>query len=146
MRNLQRILITQADKARLQVAIGRALLQRSESRSRIDDLQRELDRAEVVDPTLMPNGLVAMNSTVRLRDLDTDEIETYTLVFPQEADIERNRISVLAPVGTAIIGYQVGDVVTWSVPRGRVQLRIEDVTAASPLPDEQAIGALLCQS
>lgn len=146
MRNLQRILITQADKARLQVAIGRALLQRSESRSRIDDLQRELDRAEVVDPTLMPRGLVAMNSTVRLRDLDSDEIETYTLVFPQEADIERNRISVLAPVGTAIIGYQVGDVVTWSVPRGRVQLRIEDVTAASPLPDEQTMGTLLCQT
>lgn len=148
MRNLQRILITQVDKARLQVAIGRALLQRSESRSRIDDLQRELDRAEVVDPTLMPSGLVAMNSTVRLRDLDTDEIETYTLVFPQEADIERNLISVLAPVGTAIIGCQVGDVVTWSVPRGRVQLQIEHVIAASPLPDGhgQAIGALLCQS
>lgn len=146
MRNLQRILITQADKARLQVAIGRALLQRSESRSRIDDLQRELDRAEVVDPTLMPSGLVAMNSTVRLRDLDSDEIETYTLVFPQEADIQHNRISVLAPVGTAIIGYQVGDVVTWSVPRGRVQLRIEDVIAASPLPDGQAIDALLCQT
>jgi regulator of nucleoside diphosphate kinase len=146
MRNLQRILITQVDKARLQVAIGRALLQRSESRSRIDDLQRELDRAEVVDPTLMPSGLVAMNSTVRLRDLDTDEIETYTLVFPQEADIERNRISVLAPVGTAIIGYQVGDVVTWSVPRGRVQLRIEDVIAASPLPEGQTIGAMLCQT
>lgn len=85
-----------------------------------------------------------MNSTVRLRDLDSEEIETYTLVFPEDADIERNRISVLAPVGTAIIGCQAGDVVTWSVPRGRVQLRIEDVFAPSPFPHRQTAGVVLC--
>jgi regulator of nucleoside diphosphate kinase len=68
-----------------------------------------------------------MNSTVRLRDLDTGEEETYTLVYPAQANVEENRISVLAPVGTAIIGYRVGDAVTWRVPGGRVRLRVEEV-------------------
>lgn len=143
---LQRILITQADKARLQVVIDRARQEGGESRLCLDDLQRELDRAEVIDPALMPGGLVAMNSTVRVRDLDSNEIETYTLVFPQDADIQRNRISVLAPVGTAIVGCQVGDVVNWSVPRGSVQLRIEEVIAPGALHDWHSAEAVLCQA
>lgn len=146
MQILQRILITSIDKTRLQRVIDRARQEGSESRSYLDDLQRELDRADVIDPTLMPSGFVAMNSTVRLRDLDSDEIETYTLVFPQDADIQRNRISVLAPVGTAIIGSQVGDVVIWSVPRGRVQLRIEDVIAPGPRRHWQTADEVLCEA
>lgn len=141
MTTFQPILITPDDKLRLQIAIDRALLQRTESRPAIEDLQHELNRAAVIDHALIPSGLVVMNSTVRLRDLDSDEIETYMLVFPQEADIQQNRISVLAPVGTAIIGCQVGDVVTWSVPRGRVRLRIEDVGTSSQLDVVQASGA-----
>jgi regulator of nucleoside diphosphate kinase len=68
-----------------------------------------------------------MNSTVRLRDLDSGEVETYTLVYPNEADAEENRISVLAPIGTAIIGYRVGDVIKWPVPGGFVRLRVEEI-------------------
>ena len=68
-----------------------------------------------------------MNSTVVLRDLDTGEVETYTLVYPNHADIARNRLSVLAPVGTAILGYHVGDVVRWRVPAGVRRLRVEEV-------------------
>lgn len=146
MSTLQRILVTQVDKARLQAVIDRARQEKSESRLCLDDLQRELDRADVVDPAVMPGGVVAMNSTVRLRDLDSDEIETYTLVFPQDADIQRNRISVLAPVGTAIIGCQVGDVVNWSVPRGNVQLRIEDVIAPVSFHDWPHVEAVLSPS
>jgi regulator of nucleoside diphosphate kinase len=57
-----------------------------------------------------------MNSTVVLRDLDTEEHETYTLVFPDDADIADGRLSVLAPVGTAILGQYVGDDLRWRVP------------------------------
>lgn len=145
MRNLQNIVITKVDRARLQTVIDRALEHGNESRPYVVDLQRELDRAEVVDPASAPSGLVVMNSTVCLRDLDSNESETYVLVYPRDADISCNRISVLAPVGTAIIGCQVGDVVTWSVPRGRVQLRIEDVIPPGP-PQGEPVGALLCQT
>lgn len=143
---LQRIRITHVDKARLQVVIDRARQAENQSRPYLDDLQRELDRADVIDPASIPDGLVTMNSAVRVRDLDSDETETYTLVFPEDSDIQRHRISILAPVGTALIGCQTGDVVTWSVPRGRVQLRIEDVCAPSPLPHVPIAGAVLCPS
>jgi regulator of nucleoside diphosphate kinase len=68
-----------------------------------------------------------MNSTVRVGDLETGEEETYTLVYPEEADIEANRLSVLAPVGTALIGYRAGDVVEWPVPAGVRRFRVEAV-------------------
>ena len=61
------------------------------------------------------------------RDLDLDEVEEYELVYPADADLERNRISVLAPIGTAILGYRVGDVIEWKVPAGLRRLRVEEV-------------------
>jgi regulator of nucleoside diphosphate kinase len=54
-------------------------------------------------------------------------VSTYTLVYPAEANVEENRISVLAPVGTAIIGYRAGDVIKWPVPGGHVRLHVEEV-------------------
>ena len=74
--------------------------------------------AEIVDPARVPKNVVTMNSTVKLRDLDTNEIETYTLVFPEDADIANYKLSVLAPVGTAILGQRVGDILRWRVPDG----------------------------
>lgn len=145
MPSLQNIVITKDDRIRLQTVIDRALQTGRESRHCVDDLQRELDRAQIVDPGSMPDGVVAMNSTVCLRDLDSNELETYTLVYPQDADINRNRISILAPVGTAIIGCHVGDVVAWSVPRGRVRWCVEDVVSPTSLHG-RAIRTLLCQS
>jgi regulator of nucleoside diphosphate kinase len=68
-----------------------------------------------------------MNSTVVLRDLETNEKETYTLVFPDSADIAHDRLSVLAPVGTAILGQHVGDTIRWRVPQGMRRLKVEKV-------------------
>ena len=68
-----------------------------------------------------------MNSTVVLRDMDTKEKETYTLVFPDSADIAHDRLSVLAPVGTAILGQHVGDIIRWRVPQGLRRLKVETV-------------------
>jgi regulator of nucleoside diphosphate kinase len=97
------------------------------SNRHLAELIAELQRAEVVPSDEVPSDVVTMNSTVVLRDLDTGEEETYTLVYPNHADIARNRLSVLAPIGTAILGYQVGDVVRWRVPAGMRRLRVEDV-------------------
>jgi regulator of nucleoside diphosphate kinase len=78
---------------------------------------------------------------VHLRELETDEPWTFTVCFPEEADIRENRISILSPVGTAIIGCRVGDVVDWPVPGGKVRIRIEEVAfqpeaagAPDPIP------------
>ena len=68
-----------------------------------------------------------MNSRVRLKNLTTGKEMTYTLVFPKDADLTAGRISVLAPIGTAILGYRAGDVIAWSVPGGKRKFRIEEV-------------------
>lgn len=60
--------------------------------------------------------VVTMNSRVRLKDLDTDKEMLVTLVFPEDSDIEHGKLSVLSPVGTAILGYSVGDIIDWKVP------------------------------
>jgi regulator of nucleoside diphosphate kinase len=68
-----------------------------------------------------------MRSKVRLRDLDTGEEMVYTLVFPSEANFDEGKISVLAPVGTAMLGYRVGSLIEWEVPSGRRRLKVEEL-------------------
>jgi regulator of nucleoside diphosphate kinase len=68
-----------------------------------------------------------MNSTVTLRDLGTNEVETYTLVFPERADIAHHKLSVLAPTGTAIFGTRAGDEIRWRAQHGWRHLRVEQV-------------------
>ena len=90
-------------------------------------LEQELGRGRVVSPTGVPEGVVTMNSTVRFRDLRTGRRETYTLVYPAEANVESARLSVLAPLGTALFGANVGDVVECRTPGGVRRLKVERI-------------------
>lgn len=91
----------------------------------LEQLDEELDRAEIVQPEQIPPDVITMNSTFRLTDLAAGEKVVYTLVFPGKADSATGRISVLAPIGTAVLGYRVGDVVEWRVPAGSRKFRVE---------------------
>ena len=93
----------------------------------LEELDSELDRAEIVKPEEIPTDVITMNSTFRLSDLDSGEKVVYTLVFPAKADSTNGKISILAPVGTAVLGYRVGDTVEWKVPAGLKRLRVEEV-------------------
>ena len=93
----------------------------------VSTLERELGRGRVVPPTRVPKGVVTMNSQVRFIDLGTREEETYTLVYPAEANVEDARLSVLAPLGTALLGASVGEVVECRTPGGVRRLRIERI-------------------
>jgi len=70
---------------------------------------------------------VTMNSEVAVRDMDSNEEMTFAVVFPSDADVNRQRISILAPMGTAVLGYRVGDTIEWKVPGRRRRLKIERV-------------------
>ncbi len=120
------IVITAFDQKRLQELIAETEL-RGATRQDLAGLAAELKRAHILDPKEVPANVVTMNSQVLLRDLDTDETLEYHLVFPENADITTGRLSVLAPVGTAILGYRAGDVVEWQVPSGIRRLRIEKI-------------------
>ena len=84
----------------------------------LEELDGELDRGEIVKPEEIPSDVITMNSTFRLRDLDNGEEAVYTLVFPGKADSANGKISILAPIGTAVLGYRVGDTVEWECPQG----------------------------
>lgn len=83
-----------------------------------DDLLYELDRASVVPPEQLPSDVVRMGSTVRFRTSEGDQREV-TLMFPAEADIADGRISVMTPIGAALIGLRKGQSITWLTRDGR---------------------------
>jgi regulator of nucleoside diphosphate kinase len=118
--------VTRFDKTRL-MQLLRSLDAAQENRDEIEDLERELERGTEVESTAVGPDVVTMNSTVRVTDLDTNTTHLYTIVFPAEADFEKGRISILSPLGTALLGYRAGDVVTWEMPRGTRRLRIEEL-------------------
>jgi regulator of nucleoside diphosphate kinase len=121
------IFITALDRARLGALIDDVLRRQSRDVEHVGALADELQRAVVLMPTEVPPDVITMRSRARLLDLDTGEVLEYTLVFPPEASIETGRISVLAPVGTAMLGYRVGDEFSWEVPTGVRRLRVEAV-------------------
>ncbi|MDD2707555.1 MAG: GreA/GreB family elongation factor [Verrucomicrobiae bacterium] len=93
----------------------------------LNDLENGLNRSEVVSSSEMAKDVVVMNSRVCLEDVDTNRKETLTLVFPDQANMEQSKVSVLAPVGMAMLGHQTGDVFESKVPAGIRRLKIKMV-------------------
>ena len=123
----RKIYVTELDRQRLEDLIATIEEFGHRDRNDIDALAAELRRAETVSAKDIPANVVTMNSRVVLRDLGSGEQKTYTLVFPRNANVDTGAISVLAPVGTAILGYAAGDEVEWRVPSGTRRFRIEEV-------------------
>jgi regulator of nucleoside diphosphate kinase len=86
-----------------------------------DELADEIGRARVLARGKHPQHIVCMNSEVEFRDDTTGKVQTVTLVYPEEADISQHKISVLTPVGTALIGLKNGHSITWETPNGEVR-------------------------
>lgn len=112
----ERIVVRQDDAARLERLL--AMSGRLRDGDAITALQDELDRAEVVDAASMPAGVVAMGSRVRFVDEDSRDEQEVVLVYPAEADPQCGRVSVLAPVGSALLGLRVGQSIEWPMPNG----------------------------
>lgn len=122
------ILLTERDLERLKKLVDheREFGKAGETKE-MKDLQMELERAQVVSPEDIPAGTITMNAKFLLKNLDSEELTEYSLVYPEDADFFENKISIMAPIGTAMLGYQEGDEVDWQVPAGTVRLRVEKV-------------------
>lgn len=123
----RQIIVTSADYERLESLLSSNLAQVAGGPDRLQELQGQLSQARVVPQDSVPEDVVTMHSRVRLRDMDTGELESYSLVYPDRADIANGKLSVFAPIGTAILGYRVGDELRWQVPAGWRRLKVEGV-------------------
>ena len=119
--------ITAFDRKRLMNLIEDNVSFNNPDKNYLKELEKELNRGKIVEPKDIPKNVITMNSMIRLKDLDSGEEMTYTLVFPSIADIGENKISVLAPIGTALIGYKVEDIIEWKVPAGLRKLKVEEI-------------------
>lgn len=124
--NSQSIAMTALDLSRLRDVL-KARTSIGRDRDHLASLEHELDRAHIVDPSAIPHDVVTMNSQVRIEDVDTGQESVYTVVFPLDASLPEKKVSVLAPIGTALLGSRAGEMVDWPVPAGRRTVRIKDV-------------------
>jgi regulator of nucleoside diphosphate kinase len=120
--------ITDYDMQRLRKLLEGAQMWNQKDRAYLDHLEGELDEAVLVPTKKVPPNVVTMNTQMRITDLDTGKEMMLQLVFPSDADFDRGKVSILAPIGTALIGYQAGDTIEWNVPAGIRRLRIEAIT------------------
>jgi regulator of nucleoside diphosphate kinase len=120
--------ITDYDMQRLRKLLEGAQMWNQKDREYLNHLEEELDEAVLVSAKKVPPNVVTMNTQMRVTDLDTGKTMMLQLVFPGDADFDRGKVSILAPIGTALIGYRAGDMIEWKVPAGIRRLRIEEVT------------------
>jgi regulator of nucleoside diphosphate kinase len=97
------------------------------AKERLEELEKELKACSIIDSTELPSDLVSMDSTVEFTDVDSGEVLKYTITWPETADFENNKISVLAPIGTALLGYKAGDEIEWKVPAGTKRFKINNI-------------------
>jgi len=96
-------------------------------RENFSKLSGELKKAQIVEDDSMSPDIVRLGSTVVIKDLVTRRDMTITIVLPLKADIKQKKVSVLAPIGTALIGFRKGQTVSWNVPSGKKDFKIVDV-------------------
>ena len=121
------LVVTDTDLARLREMTRALRSTRHPYQQYAGDLEAELGRARVVPQSDVPADVVTMNCKIRIRDQRGRESEEFTLVYPNESDILDGRLSVLAPLGLAVLGARVGDLIKWRVPAGERTFRVERI-------------------
>ena len=113
----QHIIVSELDFARL----TRLVEQHDPAAKALDG---ELERAILVRPREIPANIVTMNSEVMYQEFQTGTCRTVRIVYPQDADAKRTWISVLAPIGSALLGLRVGQAILWPLPEGWRRIRV----------------------
>lgn len=126
MNTQNKICLTHYDYDRLKMMISDRT-KRNKVETNVKDLLGEMERAQKVDSHSIPPNYVTMNSVIELKNLEELEFQEFSLVFPEDANTNENKISVLAPIGTAILGYKIGDVIRWKFPGGENQFQITNI-------------------
>lgn len=124
---MPQLMITESDSRRIRMLLENANFWNEQDRKNKDALAREIDNARIVPSAEIPADVITMHSRARIIDLRTGEQRVFQIVYPHEADYAASKISVLAPIGTALLGCSTGTEITWVVPSGTRNLLIEAV-------------------
>lgn len=120
------IIVSSNDLERLE---GLLTLPAFRSRSDLDGLRAELERADVREPQDMPADVITMNSRARFREEGTGREYELTLAYPKDANAEAQRVSIFSPAGSALLGLSAGQSIDWITPDGKaLHIKVLEVT------------------
>lgn len=123
----ENIIITNPDYMRIIRLLNDKASRRRENGDHLKRLAGELFRATRVEPREVPADVVTMNSIIEFMDLDNKITKQLKLVYPESANIRMGHVSVMAPIGTALLGYRKGDIIEWDVPSGKKRFMIREI-------------------
>ena len=121
------IFITLLDYARLKQMTANPEIRDKASSDNFQRLSKEIERAKKVKPQKIGSDVVTMNTVIEFVDLQSGYSKQLKLVYPHEADMKRGFVSILAPIGTALLGYRKGDIIEWDVPSGKKKFLIKEI-------------------
>lgn len=121
------LVMNRLDYARIKKSIVDLKQSKAITPEELEKLNGELNAAKIVDPDKVPVDVVTMNSIVRILFRNSGKVLQFKIVYPDEANLKENKISIFSPVATALLGYRAGDEVDWIVPAGATKIYIEDI-------------------
>ncbi|HTM94007.1 MAG TPA: nucleoside diphosphate kinase regulator [Flavisolibacter sp.] len=122
-----RLVLAKQDYEIIMFYIRRGLPTITFNRQDAEELESELKRAKVVDQEELPDDVVRLNSKVTVKEENANKVMELTVVTPEKANIKQRLISIMSPIGTALIGFRKGQQVKWKVPSGKKTFTIMDV-------------------
>lgn len=127
LRNMKKIKITELDYIRLSKILHLARGKNDTDIKNLDELAIEINRAEKIDSKKISHNVITMNSVIKLLNEETKNQIIIKIVYPEEADFKKGFVSILSPLGTALLGYEKGDQVLFNAPKGKVKISILDI-------------------
>lgn len=124
---MKKVTLTKNDYTRIYKAITDAKNSKTINSNEAEKLLYELSKAEIVPSEKIDKDVVTMNSEVKLFFENTQKEQSFKIVYPQDANLKENKISIFSPIATALIGYKIGDEVEWIVPGGMTKIKIVDL-------------------
>lgn len=119
--------MSRVDYARIKKCINDARQLKSISITEAEKLMEELNSATIVEPEDMPSDVVTMNSIIKMSFPNIDKHVQFQIVYPNQANVKENKISIFSPIATALIGYKIGDEIEWLVPGGLTKIKIVEI-------------------
>lgn len=121
------IILSKLDYTRITESIKQAKQLGKIAVNEANKLLNELSSAKVVESNEIPSDVVTMNSIIKISFLNTEKVVQFQLVYPENANIKENKISIFSPIATALIGYKLNDEVEWLVPSGLTKIKIVEI-------------------